>query len=89
MRASQFFSLVALPLAAAMPAAMQHHVSEVGTGLGSRATVVDGSQFNFSPFNLTNMGMECARPSPQEMYACELRCEFGCSYSRYSDANTS
>jgi len=76
MRVSQFLGLVVLPLTAAMPAAMPHHVSEVGKPLDRRAIMVDGSQFNFSPFNLTSMGMECARPSPEEMYACELRCEF-------------
>lgn len=74
MRASQLLGLVvaAMPLAAAMPA-FTH------AGLEQRGTLMSASQlaqFNFDPFNLTNIGMECARPnSTAEMYNCELRCE--------------
>ncbi|KAH8910274.1 hypothetical protein BR93DRAFT_471157 [Coniochaeta sp. PMI_546] len=72
MRLPQVLSLVALPLAAAMPAATPHDVHEAGAHI-QRAVLMNGSQFNFDPFNLTNIGMECARPTADDMYACELR----------------
>jgi hypothetical protein len=75
MRALQFLGLVALPLAAATPAATHHFTHDAGVHLSQRATLMAASQFNFQPFNLTNIGMECARPSAEEMYACELRCK--------------
>ncbi|KAB5570819.1 hypothetical protein GE09DRAFT_721236 [Coniochaeta sp. 2T2.1] len=73
MRATQILGLVALPLAAAMPAATHPDAEEPVVGLAHRSTLIDNSQFNFLPFNLTNMGMECARPTRADMYDCELR----------------
>lgn len=76
MRVSQLLNLVALPLAAAMPAATHHDVHEAGAHPRQRATLVAASQFNFQPFNLTNIGMECTRPAPDDLYSCELRCRY-------------
>lgn len=69
MRLSQLLHVVAvaMPLAAAMPAPT----------LEQRGTLMSAAQFNFLPFNLTNVGMECTRPNATaEMYDCELRCEY-------------
>lgn len=75
MRASQFLGLVALPLAAAMPTATLHHARGAGADLSHRTILMEDSQFNFQPFILTNIGMQCARPSAAAMYGCELRCK--------------
>ena len=75
MRIAQLLGLVAMPLVAAMPAATLPDAHEAGAHLDRRATFLDTSQFDFAPFNLTNIGMECARPSATDLYSCELRCK--------------
>lgn len=89
MRIMQLFSLVALPLAAPMPAATHHQAQEVRTHLEQRATLIEASQFNFTPFNLTNLGMECVRPTADDMYACELRCKYTSFYLIMAHSNNS
>jgi hypothetical protein len=76
MRASQILGLVAMPLAAAMPAATNHYAHEAGGHLDTRVTLTDATQFQFEPFNLTNVGMECTRNTTEQMYSCELRCKY-------------
>ena len=75
MRAFQILDLMALPLATAMPATTYHNTGEQFVGLAHRSTLMDDSQFQFLPFNLTNLGMECARPIVAVMYDCQLRCK--------------
>lgn len=82
MRVSKFLGLVALPLAAAVPAATHHHAPGADALLSHRAVLTEASQFNFQPFNLTNIGMQCARPSAADIYACELRCKLRPSLPR-------
>lgn len=73
MRGVQFLNLVAMPLAAAMP-----HLawSTAPKHIEKRFTLIDDSQFHFEPAVLTNVGMECTRPTAADMYACQLRCKF-------------
>lgn len=73
MRASQLLGFVAaafMPLTVAAPASRGNHYD-----LEQRGVRMSAAQFNFAPVNLTNIGMECARGRPTDMYDCQLRCE--------------
>lgn len=69
MRLLQLLNVVAM--------AMPHATAMPAPALEQRGTLMSAAQFNFLPFNLTNVGMECTRPNATaEMYDCELRCEY-------------
>ncbi|RKU44227.1 hypothetical protein DL546_005435 [Coniochaeta pulveracea] len=66
MRLLQLLNVVAM--------AMPHATAMPAPALEQRGTLMSAAQFNFLPFNLTNVGMECTRPNATaEMYDCELR----------------
>ena len=69
MHISPFLGLVALPLAAAVPYHAPREVHE------KRITLKQNAQFDFKPFVLTDVGMDCDRQSADDMFACEIRCK--------------
>lgn len=69
MHASHLLGLVVLPFVAALPP-----YSTRGA-LGKRIALKENAQFNFQPFVLTKLGMDCDRQTTDEMFSCELRCK--------------
>lgn len=76
MRVSQLLSLVATPLAAAaptLPADSKAAVYNAGRALEKRDTLSTAAQFDFAPFALTELRMNCSRSTSNSTYSCGLR----------------
>jgi hypothetical protein len=70
-------SLLALPLVASSPyyPYPKRMLLNVSYQLANRAYLQDASQFNFDPYNITNISILCARLNPTVNYSCNLTCK--------------
>lgn len=63
-------------LAAAMPHSPRSSVSGTKSAdLEKRRMFASLAQFNFEPFRLTDVRMDCVRLNTTADYSCELKCE--------------
>lgn len=74
------FTLIALPLVSSL----QHRpypkprFSDISHQLENRAYFKDVSQFNFAPFNVTELRILCERLNTTIDYSCNLTCKRNC-----------
>lgn len=88
MHVSHLLSLVAaLPLATAVVPPYPRHVPH--GALGKWIDFKQNSQFDFQPFSLTKLGLECDRKSGNDTFDCELSCKSPLtSFAIYNPAST-
>lgn len=76
------FALNFLPRADSMPKHTPRLFYNVGRQLSNQTYLGDLSQFNFAPFNVTEINILCNRPNMTVDYSCNLTCK---SISRTSE----
>jgi hypothetical protein len=72
------FNLIALPLVAVSlpnPPCPTPRFSDISHQLENRAYFKDVSQFNFAPFNVTELRILCERLNTTLDYSCNLTCK--------------
>ncbi|KAK4106221.1 hypothetical protein N658DRAFT_11470 [Parathielavia hyrcaniae] len=68
---SSIITLVALPLVVPFPNHSKRF-SDISSQLANRAYSKQVSQFNFEPYNITDLNIFCDRPGPTFDYSCNL-----------------
>jgi hypothetical protein len=75
-RLHSILALVALPLAAALPYHPGRLFFDIGNQIANRAYLKDVSQFNFEPYNITEIHILCDRLNATVDYTCNLTCKY-------------
>lgn len=88
-----FLALVALALAAAMPyhtgtGHTKQDFSDISNQLARRAYFTDMSQFDFKPFNVTELTIRCNRANLTAHYLCNLTCKRHPNKQRKGETST-
>ncbi len=68
-------ALVALPLVASMPNHREIAIHKDRSDLKNRVNFNDVAQFNFAPFEVTDLRILCKRSNATADYSCTLSCK--------------
>ncbi|KAK4179662.1 hypothetical protein QBC36DRAFT_308013 [Triangularia setosa] len=72
--ASNLLALAVLPLMASSTPPSINYLHQFSQNLVKPARLIDAAQFDFAPYQVTNITLDCKRPNTQSNYSCALDC---------------